>query len=155
MAVHMDETHDQAQQLALLRQFMFWLLLALVASMIALAALAAIFRSPMTVTLLVILVCFLLLLFVARLQAGRGRILPAVSLISSGLLVATIVAAPVIPSLLPVLVLVSLMAVAVALPYVSGGAAHFGDAQRCLQRMHRALEHHSGLRPADRAQPAE
>ena len=41
MTVHMDEAHDQAQLLARLRQFMFWLLLASVTSLIALVALAA------------------------------------------------------------------------------------------------------------------
>jgi rsbT co-antagonist protein RsbR len=122
MTVHMDETHDQAQLLARLRQFMFWLLLASVASLIALVALAAIFRSPVTTMLVVIVVCFVLLMFAARLQAGRGRILPAVFLISSGILVTTIVGALVIPNLLAVLVLLSLMAVVVALPYVSGRA---------------------------------
>src|SRR5215212_1014315 len=114
MTVHMDESHDQAQLLARLRQFMFWLLLASVASLIALVALAAIFRSPVTTMLVVIVVCFVLLMFAARLQAGRGQILPAIFLISSGALV--------IPNLLAVLVLLSLMAVVVALPYVSSRA---------------------------------
>ena len=122
MTVHMDESHDQAQLLARLRQFMFWLLLASAASLIALVALAAIFPSPVTTMLVVIVVCFVLLMFAARLQVGRSRILPAIFLISSGILVTTVVGALVIPNLLSVLVLLSLMAVVVALPYVSGRA---------------------------------
>ncbi len=116
----MGESHDQAPRLVRLRQFMFWLLLASIASMIALAALAVIFPSPVTALLVVIIVCFVLLMFVAHRQVGRGRILPAVFLVSSGILVVTIAGALVIPDLLSMLVLLPLMAVVVALPYVSG-----------------------------------
>jgi rsbT co-antagonist protein RsbR len=115
----MDESHDQ-QQFARLRQFIFWLLLSSVVSLIALAALAAIYPSPVTIMLVVIIVGFVLLLIAARLQAGRGRILPAVFLVSSDILVATLAGALVIPGMLPMLVLLSLMAVVVALPYASG-----------------------------------
>jgi len=119
MALPINESHD-LQQLGRLRQFLFWLLMASVPATIALVALAAIFPSPATVMLVVIIVCFLLLMIVARWQAGRGQILSAVFLVSSAILVVTMAGALVIPGVLAMLVLLSLMAVVVALPYVSG-----------------------------------
>lgn len=118
MAVY-DESHDLVQ-LARLRQFMFWLLLGSVSALLVMTALAVVFFSPVTITLVALLFCFTLLTVVARLQAVRGRILPAVFLVSAGILIVTILGVLVIPALLPMLVLVALLAVVVALPYVSG-----------------------------------
>ena len=120
MAVHMDESHDQTQQLARLRQFTFWLLLVSVGSLLAVAVLALIFPVPVTAMMVVLVVCFVLLVFVAHMQARRGRILPAIFLLSSGILVVTLAGVLVIPGMVSMLVLLSLMAVIVALPYVSG-----------------------------------
>src|SRR4029079_19184813 len=107
MAVHMDESHDQTQQLARLRQFTFWLLLVSVGSLLAVAVLALIFPAPVTAMMVVLVVCFVLLVFVAHMQARHGRILPAIFLLSSGILVVTLAGVLVIPGMVSMLVLLS------------------------------------------------
>jgi diguanylate cyclase (GGDEF)-like protein len=77
---------------------------------------AAFFRSPSTLRVALVLWAFEAVFLLARSQAQRGSIDPALTSFCVGLQVATLLAALIKPALFPALAFVPLLAVAVALP---------------------------------------
>ena len=78
---------------------------------------AAYFRSPSALRIALVLWAYEAVFLLARSQAERGRIDPALTSFCVGLQVATLLAALIQPALFPALAFVPLLAVAVALPH--------------------------------------
>ncbi len=113
---------DQPAQLARLRQFLGWMLPFNFGFAAVEGAASLVFRDAATGITAGVILCYGAILVLAQALVHRGQLKAAVTAIAAGFLVADILIALLQPALFPALVAVPLLAVAVALPYVDGGA---------------------------------
>ena len=112
-----DEPRSQA---ARLDQFLGWLLPTIVGFAVLKGVAGLAFADAPTLGTTLILVVYAALLWLARSLARRDRVRAAVVATCAGLLAASIGVVLLQPALYPTLTIVSLLAAAVALPYIGG-----------------------------------
>jgi rsbT co-antagonist protein RsbR len=120
--MHPQSFDDQSSQVARFRQFLSWTIPIVFIFAAAYALAFFIFGDQLVGSTSAVIFGFGCITWVAWSELQRGRSVRAIALFSAGQLISAISVVLLQPSLLPSLILVPLLAVAVALPYVQGKA---------------------------------
>lgn len=115
----------QSDQTAQIRRFLSWLLWSELGIMIAMTLAAILLPSLALALIAATELALAVLLIFTRWQASAGRTQPAVITTCVGILAAALLNVIIVPAFMPALILVPVLTIILALPYISRGTLHF------------------------------